>query len=169
MENAFPRGSHLLLSTSAWEPAMNTPPIIQFFSGRSECFVQDGERWRRLTAEDDAHGFTGFNRETNEASVGVYATKRPNGLFRIGFDIFKLNVNLRSSVIERLKNRWQRQEAQNLSASMLRCVGRRTHFSKTFAQFEISIHRLAEWRLELESILSDPGSYESIERRTTDA
>lgn len=141
---------------------MNTPPIVKFFSGCSECFVQDDDRWRRLTPEDDAHGFTGFNRETNEASVGVYATKRPNDLLRIGFDIFKLSANLRPAVIERIKKQWQQREAVNLSPPLLRAVGRRVHVSKSFAQLEISIHRLAEWESELSAILSNPESYESL-------
>jgi hypothetical protein len=146
-----------------------TAPQVQFFSGRSECFVQDGQRWRRLTPEDESHGFTGFNRETCEASVGVYATKRPNGLVQLGFDLWKLNANLRPAVIERLKNRWQQREAVNLSKSMLRNVGSRTHISKSFARFEISPERIGQWRAELESVLSNADSYESIERRTTDA
>jgi predicted enzyme related to lactoylglutathione lyase len=65
-------------------------------------------------------------------------------------------------VIERIASRWQQREAVNLSPSMLRAVGRRVHISKSFARFEISLHRLEEWRLELESILSDSNTYESI-------
>jgi hypothetical protein len=71
-------------------------------------------------------------------------------------------------VLERLESRWREREAVNLSKSMVRRVGRRVHISKSFARLEVSVHRLEEWRLELESILSDPGSYESIERRTSD-
>jgi hypothetical protein len=142
--------------------AVITAPHVRCYSGKQDSFIQDGERWRRMNAEDEAHFHTGYDRETREPNIGVYITRRPNDLLRIGFDIFKLNVNLRPPVIERLERRWQQREAVNLSKSMLRHVARRVHISKSFAQFEISIHRLEEWRLELESILSDPNTYESI-------
>jgi hypothetical protein len=162
MENTFSRGSHLLLSAPAWGLAMNTPSIVKFFAGRSECFVQDGERWRRMLPEDEAHHHTGYDRDTHGPNVGIYVTRRPNGLLRIGFDLWKIDANLRPSVIERLESRWREREAVNLSNSMLRRVSQRAHISKSFARFEISVHRLEEWRLELESILSDPNTYESI-------
>jgi hypothetical protein len=138
------------------------PPNIRFFSGRSESFVQDGDRWRRMSPEDEAKMYTGYDRENHEPNVGVYIVRRPNGLVRVGFDLWKIDANLRPSIIERIANRWQRREAVNLSASQLRAVGRRVHISKSFARFEISVHRLEEWRTELESILSNPESYESI-------
>jgi len=137
-------------------------PNVRFFSGRSESFVQDGDRWRRMSPEDEAHFHTGYDRETHEPSVGVYIVRRPNGLFRIGFDIFRLNVNLRPAIVERIESRWQQREAVNLPKSMLRRVGQRLHFSKSFAQFEISLHRLEEWQSELSAILSNPESYEKI-------
>lgn len=140
---------------------MNTP-IVKFFTGRSELFVRDGRKWHRLTAEDEARGFTGICRETHEANVGVYVTKRPNGLMRVGFDLWKLGANLRASVIERIANRWQQREAVNLSKSMLRSVDRRVHISKSFARFEISLHRLEEWQAELSAVLSNPESYQSL-------
>jgi hypothetical protein len=147
---------------SAQLPTTLLPPNIRFFSGRSESFVQDGERWRRMSPEDEAHMHTGYNREAHEPNIGVYIVRRPNGLLRIGFDIWKLNVNLRPSAIERLESRWQQREAVNLSPSMLRNVARRVHISKSFARLEISLHRVEEWKVELESILSDPNTYESI-------
>jgi hypothetical protein len=161
VENTFSRGSHSSLSTPAWGIAMNMPPIVKFFSGRSELFARDDHRWCRLTPEDEAHDFTGFNRETNEVNVGIYATRRPNGLVRVGFDVWRIGANLRPLAIERLENRW-RQEATSLSKSLFRSASRRSHFSKSFARFEIAPERLEAWRCELESILSNPDAYESI-------
>jgi hypothetical protein len=44
----------------------------------------------------------------------------------------------------------------------LRHATRRSHFSKSFARFEVAADRLEEWKLELESVLSDPTTYEHI-------
>ncbi len=33
----------------------------------------------------------------------MYIVRRPNGLLRMGFDIWKLNANLRPAVIERME------------------------------------------------------------------
>jgi hypothetical protein len=140
---------------------MIAAPTVRFFNGRSECFVQDGSRWRRLTLEEEARDCTGYARETAEPHVGVYVVRRQNGLVRLGLDLWKLSVNLRPAVIEHLERRW-RQEAAAFSKSLFRTVGRRVHFSKSFARFEIAPERLEAWKLELESVLSDPDTYESI-------
>jgi hypothetical protein len=142
------------------------PPNVRFFSGRSESYFQFGSEWRRATSEDEAHAFTGFDRVTREPSVGIYISKRPNGLLRIGFDLWRLNANLRPAIIERLQNRW-RQESAALSKSLLRSAQRRSHFSKSFMRFEISPDQLEGWKVELESILSDPASFEPLECRPT--
>jgi hypothetical protein len=141
------------------------PPSIRFFADTSESFVQFGDEWRRLTQEDEARMHTGYDRLSHEPSVGIYIVRRPNGLVRVGFDLWKLNANLRPAVIERLENRW-RQESASLSKSMLRSTLRRSHFSRSFARFEVSPERLEGWKQELESILSNPDSYEQIEHRT---
>lgn len=137
------------------------PPNIRFFSGRPESFFQFGTEWRRATPEDEAHAYTGFDRTTREPSVGVYVERRPNGLLRIGFDLWRLSVNLCPAAIERLQNRWRRESA-SLSKSMLRSASRRSHFSKSFMRFEISPERLQEWKSELAAVLSTPESYERI-------
>jgi hypothetical protein len=155
-------------AVSTQDPTALLPPNVRFFSGRSESFVEDDDRWRRMNVEEEAHSRTGYDRETREPNIGVYMVRRGNGLFCIGFDLWKIDLNLRPSAVEHLERRWQQREAVNLSKSILRRVGRRVHISKSFARFEISIHRLEEWKLELKSVLSDPDSYESIERRTTD-
>jgi len=137
-------------------------PHVQFFSGRQETFLQSGDTWHRATPEDSAKIHTGLDRESHEPNVGVYIVQRPNDLVRVGFDLWKIDANLRPSVLERLESRWREREAVNLSKSMVRRVGRRVHISKSFARFEVSVHRLEEWKAELESILSDPNTYESI-------
>lgn len=142
-------------------PTAIVAPQVHCFSGRSESFVQDGDRWRRMTPEDEAHSHTGFDHESHEPSVGIYIERRPNGLLRIGFDIWKLSLNLVPAVIERIESRW-RQESASFSKPMLRSVGWRAHFSKSFMRFEVSPERLEAWSCELESILSDPDTYEHI-------
>jgi hypothetical protein len=139
-------------------------PQIRFFSGRSESFIQVGSDWRRCSPEDEAHSFTGYDRTTHEPCVGVYIERRPNTLLRIGFDLWKLNANLRPAAIDRIETRWRR-EAAGLSKSMLRSVGRRAHFSRSFARFEVAPEHLEAWKAELESILSNPASFEPLERR----
>jgi hypothetical protein len=138
-------------------------PQVRFFS-KSDSYFQFGSEWRRASAEDEAHSFAGFDRTTREPSVGIYIARRPNGLLRVGVDLWRLGVNFQPAVIERLQNRWRR-EAATLSKSMLQSALRRSHFSKSFLRFEISPERLEEWKSELESVLSDPASFESLERR----
>lgn len=140
-------------------------PHVQYFSGRQDSFIQCGSVWHRLTPEDAARSHTVYDRETREPSVGVYVERRPNGLLRIGFDLWKLNANLRPAVIERLENRW-RQEAASLSKPMLRSVSRRAHFSKSFMRFEVAPEWIEEWTAELSAVLENPDSYESVESRT---
>jgi hypothetical protein len=137
------------------------PPHIEFFSGRSERFFQVSSQWRRATPEDDAHFRTGRDRE-GERHLGVYLVPRKNGLVRVGFDLWRLNISLRREVIERLWARWHA-DGDSLSKSLLKSAERRSHFSKSFAAFEVSVHRLEQWKSELESTLSNPDSYVSIE------
>jgi hypothetical protein len=87
--------------------------------------------------------------------------RRPNGLLRIGFDLWRLSVNLQPAVIERLQDRWRR-ESETLSKSLLRSAQRRSHFSKSFGRFEVASERLEEWKSELAAVLSNPESYERI-------
>jgi hypothetical protein len=142
-------------------PATLLPPNVRFFSGRSESYFQFGTEWKRATPEDEAHAYTGFDRTTREPSVGVYIVRRPNGLLRIGFDLWRLSVNLQPAVIEHLQNRWRR-EAATLSKSMLKSVLRRGHFSRSFLRFESSPEHLEEWKSELAAVLSNPDSYQRI-------
>ena len=140
---------------------MNTPNVA-FFSGRSESFVQYGNRWRRLTSEDEAHFHTGFDQATREQHLGVFNARRQNGLIQIGFDLGKLNVNLKPAVIERLKGRWE-QKASAYSKSLRRSVSRRVHFAKSFARFEVLPDQVEGWKSELAAILENPDSYTPID------
>lgn len=136
-------------------------PSVRFFAGRSQSFVQCGTEWHRLTSEDEARLATGFARESREPNVGVYVARRPNGLVRLGFDLARLDLKLTPAAIERLEGRW-RGEASNFSKPLYRATLRRTHFSRSFTQFEVAPERVEGWKLELESVLSDPNTYESI-------
>lgn len=105
---------------------------------------------------------TGLDRQTHEPSVGVYAVALGNGLVCIGFDLWRLDINLQPAAIDRIERRWRQREAATLSKPMLRAVARRAHFSKSFARFEIAPERLGEWQLELFAIISNPESYQSL-------
>ncbi len=148
------------LSTPA--PTAACAPTVRFFSGRSESFMQCGSEWRRLTVEDEARHATGCNRETRAASVGVYILPKGNGLVCVGFDLWKIDANLRPSAVEHFESQWRQREAANLSKSRLRHAQRRSHFSKSFARFEVSPDRLEDWKAELSAVLSNPESYQSL-------
>ena len=139
-------------------------PAVQFFAGRSESFVQEGARWRRMTPQDEAHACTGRDRETDEVTLGISISPRPNGLMKVEFDLFRLGANLRPETIERLRARWAK-EASTFSKLLQKSVNRRAHFSKSFAQFEVSPERLEAWKSELSAVLENPDSYEPIESR----
>jgi hypothetical protein len=72
--------------TTTWM-STPSPPLVRFFAGRSQSFVEFGGSWRRMTPEDEARSHTGYHRETLEPNIGIYATRRPNSLLRIGFDL----------------------------------------------------------------------------------
>ena len=137
-------------------------PTVKFYAGRQETFLSDGPtHWRRMRPEDAARLHTGYDRETREPHLGVYIIPVGNGLRRIGFDVFKLNLNFRESTMERLEQRWREQIA-SLPKTQLRHLLRRAHFARSFAQFEVQPDSVEEWEEELESILSNPETYESI-------
>ena len=137
-------------------------PHVQFFSGRQESFIESGGQWRRATPEDSARMHTGVDRETRQPGVGVYVVPKGNGLVCVGFDLWRIDSNLRPSEVERLESRWHQHEGAKLSKSMLRHAQRRAHFSRSFARFEISPDRLEDWKSELSAILSNPESYQSL-------
>ena len=137
-------------------------PVVRFYSGRQQTFLSDGpSRWRRTTPEDAARLHTGYDRETREPHLGVYIVPVGNGFRRIGFDVFKLNLNLRESTMARLEQRWREQSA-SLPKTQLRHLRRRAHFARSFARFEVQPENVERWKDELECILSNPDTYESI-------
>jgi hypothetical protein len=138
------------------------PPTVKFYSGRQQTFLSDGPtQWRRMTPEDGARLHTGYDRETREPHLGVYIVPVSNGLVRIGFDVFRLNLQIRESTIDRLQHRW-RDEAAALPKTLLRRLYRRTHFSRSFAKFEVQPEDVERWKEELECVLSNPETYESL-------
>jgi hypothetical protein len=142
-------------------------PSVRFFAGRSETFIESDTGWRHMSPEDEARSRTGLDRETHEPNIGIHVVRRPNGLVRIGFDLWKLDVNLRLATVENLESRW-REQAARFSKPLLRSVSRRAHFSKSFAQFEVAPEELEGWKHELESVLSSVDSFEPIEARITE-
>jgi hypothetical protein len=141
-----------------------TPPILKFFSNRSELFVQDGRRWRRMSSADEAKARTGCDLTTNELNLGVGISQRPNGLLKVEFDLWRLGSNLRPETVERLRARWGR-ESSAFSKMLQRSVNKRVHFSKSFAVFEIAPAQLEEWKRELAAVLENSESYEDMEHR----
>lgn len=142
-------------------------PCVRFFTGRSESFIQCGEQWHRLNCEDEAKSCTGYDRQTHEPHLGLFILKRPNGLLQLGFDLVKLDWNLRPDTIERLKARW-RAEAATFSKPLLRSAERRAHFSKSFAEFEVAPENVEGWKAALGAILENPASYESVTQHGED-
>jgi hypothetical protein len=117
-----------------------------------------------MLPEDLAKIHTGRDLHTHEPHLGVFIQRRANGLVRIGFDLWRLDVNLRPAVLERLENLWNR-EAMGLSTSMRRSVARRVHISKSFARFEVRPETVEAWKAELAAILENPDSFEPISPR----
>jgi hypothetical protein len=136
-------------------------PRVAFFAGRQEIFAQHGSSWRRLSPEDVAHRRTGYSRETGDAKLGISIVPAHNGLVRIGFDVFRLGLNMNDAVIARLQQRW-RAQAASFSKSLRRHVDRRTHFSKSFAEFSVRPEDVESWKAELEVTLGNPDAFEPV-------
>jgi hypothetical protein len=150
--------------------AFHVPPVVRVFSRRSESFVQADPRsqWIRLTAEDEAKRATGHNRETKAPSVGVYVMRTNSGRVKVGFDLWRLSANLTAAVLARLENRWRSEDATLFSKTALRTLARKVHFSASFLTVVTLPERVAFWTDELVSVLSNPDSFEPLERRPTD-
>jgi hypothetical protein len=136
--------------------------IVKFFAGPSESFILDGSRGRRVTPREEAHFHTGYNRASGDVHIGAFVEPRKNGLVRVGFDVIRLDLDLRPQVIERIRDRWTAESAR-FSKPLLKSASCRAHFSKTFAEFEISPTQLESWKEELTSILSESGSFVELE------
>jgi len=138
------------------------PAKIRFYSGRQESFIGDGPNcWRRMTPEDAARLHTGFDHETREPHVGIYISSQ-NGRAKIGFDLWRLGLNLAPAALARLEARWRSDDAVLFSQTALRTIHRKVHFSKSFATVVTMPERVEWWRAELESLLVNPESYEQL-------
>ncbi len=146
------------------------PPTVYVFNRRSESFIQSGpgSTWHRLTAEDEAKRATGHNRETKEPSIGVFVFPPRNGRVKVGFDLWRLSANLRLDVLARLENRWRSDDAPLFSKAALRALDRKVHFSSSFVTIVTLPERVAFWTDEFVSVLSNPGSFEPLERSPSD-
>jgi hypothetical protein len=137
-------------------------PVVRFYAGRQESFIGDGpSQWRRMTPEDMAKAHTGYDQESREAHLGVFIVPVGNGFRRIGFDVIRLNLNIRESTMARLEARWREQSA-TLPKTQLRHLLRRAHFARSFARFEVQPENVERWKDELECVLMNPDTYESI-------
>jgi hypothetical protein len=114
-----------------------------------------------MTAEDTAKTHTGYDRQTHEPRLGIFILPRRNGFVQIGYDNIKLSLNVRESVLERISARW-RMQVSTLPKTQLRRLLGRAHFCRTFVRFETQPEDVEDWKRELESILSNPESYEKI-------
>jgi hypothetical protein len=149
---------------------LSIPPIVRVFSGKSESFVQSGpgSTWHRLTVEDEAKRATGHNRDTKAPSIGVYILPPKTGRVKVGFDLWRLSANLTRPVLTRLENRWRFDDAPLFSKTALRTLDRRVHFSASFVTVVTLPERVAWWTDEFVSVLSNPDSFEPLERRPSD-
>jgi hypothetical protein len=137
-------------------------PSVEFFSGKQEAYVGvPGLSWRRITPKEAAQDHTGFAHATRECHVGVYVVPVSNGLVRLGFDLWRLDMNLKPSVCERLEQ-CLRSRVTGLSKSQLRYFYRHSHVSRSHADFVVRPEDLSGLKDELSAILSDLGSYEAI-------
>jgi hypothetical protein len=150
--------------------AFTAPPTVRVFNRRPESFIQSGpgSAWHRLTNEDEARRATGHNRETKVPSVGVYVIRTNGGRVKVGFDLWRLSANLTPAVLARLENRWRSDDAPLFSKAALRSLDRKVHFSKSFVTIITLPERVAFWTDELVSVLSNPDSFEPLERRPSD-
>jgi hypothetical protein len=137
-------------------------PSVEFFSGRQDAYIGiPGLSWRRVTAKEAAHGFTGRGRDSHEPRIGVFVAVLQGGMARLGFDLWRLDVNLTESACERLRALHAARSAR-WSKAELRRTRDRVHFAKTFGEFVVKREDVEEWKDELSHVLSDPGSYEAI-------
>jgi hypothetical protein len=150
--------------------AFHIAPIVRVFNKRSESFIQSGpgSAWHRLTVEDEAKYATGHDRETKAPSVGVYIIRTNSRRLEVGCDLWRLSANLTQGVVTRLENLWRTEDAPLFSKTALRALDRKVHFSASFVTIVTLPERVAFWTDELVSVLSNPDSFEPLERRPND-
>jgi hypothetical protein len=86
----------------------------------------------------------------------------------VGCDLWRLSANLTPAVVTRLGNLWRTEDAPLFSKTGLRTLDRKVHFSLSFVTVVTLPERVAFWTDELVSVLSNPDSFEPLERRLTD-
>jgi hypothetical protein len=91
-----------------------------------------------------------------------------NGRVKVGFDLWRLSANLTPAVVARLENLWRSEDAPLFSKAALRTLDRRVHFSASFVTIVTLPERVAFWTDEFASVLSNPDSFELLERRPSD-
>jgi hypothetical protein len=144
-------------------PAAIPPPAVRFYERPSNSYVQlPGGSWHRLDAQDESHFGTGYDRSTHEPKIGIYILRKSADRIKIGCDLARVDVNLKPTVLEKLEEQWRSGDAALFSKSALRNVSRKVHFSRSFVTIICVPERLSFWRSELESILSDPFSFDPI-------
>ena len=144
-------------------PAPIAPPAVRFYERPSNSYVQmPGGTWHRLDAQDESHFGTGYDRATHEAKIGIYVLRKSADRIKIGCDLARVDVNLKPAVLEKLEEQWKSGDAALFSKSALRNVSRKIHFSRSFVTIICLPERLNFWRSELESILSNPFSFDPI-------
>jgi hypothetical protein len=87
---------------------------------------------------------------------------------KVGFDLWRLSANLTRAVLKRLEDRWRSDDAPLFSKTALRTLDRRVHFSASFVTVVTLPERVTFWTDELVSVLSNPASFEPLERRPSD-
>jgi hypothetical protein len=142
------------------------PVRVHVVERRSEFYIADApapssgrERWRRMSAREEARGRTGVDSSTGEVSVAIFVERRPNDRPVIGFDLFRTGLlQLTDETIRRLEKLWSEDVAQ-LPAAVQRRLSRKAHFSCSFVEVPTERDRVAEWTRELEQVLLNPRSY----------
>jgi hypothetical protein len=133
-------------------------PAVRFFGPtKSARFIgEDADEWRRIQPGEEARLGTGFDLETAEPELGIGITRRGADTFELSFDLIRLGLKLKSEVVERLREKWHAQLSPK-TPQRLRARGR---FSASFALFPTRSERVDEWKVFLETTLSDSASYQ---------
>jgi hypothetical protein len=135
-----------------------TIPVTFHGPQRSQYYVEAPRGWRRLLPREESHASTGYDLH-REAHLGVSVTRRQNGRYRIAFDVFRLNLKLTASVLDRIERRW-REQASTFSKPIQRRMT--LHTSASFVELETFPERVEEWKSFLEALLTSSGSYEQL-------
>lgn len=139
------------------------PPHVHFIESRPTFYLGDPTGWHRASLEQSAYLRTGISTDPRESNVGIYVRRRQNNRYLLGFDLWRLPLKLRSEVVERLRVRWRAQVdvLPKPARNRIRFCGGCTSF-----ELETTLDHVDGWKAVLGNVLSDPNSFEAIERRT---